>query len=345
MMSSTSTDIPLSSLSSPSDRFTLVLQPRGNPIRSLPNETTLSPHDTTQTLYSSIALQASLSPNRLRITKGSDGSVVPNSRTLTLSQVPLYHRSTLSVKDLGPQIAWRTVFLIEYAGPLLIHPLIWFARETLYPYTSINAASLGVQPPSSAQVATLGCVLAHFAKRELETVFVHRFSAATMPLRNLFKNSLHYWFLAGWNLAYWSYSPAAPRGATGKIKGTIGIDTAPPPPPLSVVAALGVTLFAVAEAMNLRTHLILRSLRSEGSTTRGIPRGWDFDLVTCPNYMWELLAWVGIWMVNESWATALFILVAGVQMAMWARKKESRYRAEFGERYKKKRFAMIPFVL
>lgn len=37
------------------------------------------------------------------------------------------------------------------------------------------------------------CWTAHYAKRLLETVFVHRFSNATMPIRNLFKNCSYYW--------------------------------------------------------------------------------------------------------------------------------------------------------
>ncbi|KAJ9623628.1 3-oxo-5a-steroid 4- dehydrogenase [Taxawa tesnikishii (nom. ined.)] len=175
---------------------------------------------------------------------------------------------------------------------------------------------------------TLSCVLItlHFLKREYETLFVHRFSNATMPARNIFKNSAHYWILAGANIAYWCYSPTAP--------------TAQHSNPL--ITYPGITLFYIGELGNLSTHYTLRGLRSTGGTERGIPKGLGFDLVTCPNYMFETIAWIGIWLVTWSLSTGIFTVVAVGQMALWAKKKESRYRKEFGDKYSKKRFAIIP---
>lgn len=88
-------------------------------------------------------------------------------------------------------ILWRQ------AGPLVIHPLIYHFPKIVYRQEFAH---------SQVQKLAYGLVLAHFLKRELETVLwvllrhpvalnpncthgisVHRFSHATMPFRNIFK--------------------------------------------------------------------------------------------------------------------------------------------------------------
>lgn len=93
-------------------------------------------------------------------------------------------------------------------------------------------------------------VLLHYIKRELETMFVHRFSSAYMPFTNVFKNSFHYFGLFGILTMYFflhpSYTP--PAWAT----------------PNFYYAATA--LFCLFEFCNLKTHLILRNLRAPGTT-------------------------------------------------------------------------------
>ena len=225
------------------------------------------------------------------------------------------------VKDLGPQISWRMVFVIEYLGPILIHPLMYILRPYIY--------SGGLADASQMQKTALVAIVAHFVKREFETLFIHRFSAATMPAMNIFKNSAHYWLLSGLVLAYGLYSPTG-SAATSTNR---------------VLLPAGLILYAIGELGNLSTHLTLRDLRSSGGNERGIPEGPLFDLVTCPNYFLEIVAWLGIWfMTGLNWGVLPFLVIAAAQMAAWASKKERRYRKEFGDKYKRKRFTMVPGI-
>ncbi|KAF2639403.1 hypothetical protein P280DRAFT_491229 [Massarina eburnea CBS 473.64] len=293
---------------------------KGRPIKGLPETITVDPNESAAQIFQKIADESKFSIHRLRVTKGNDGSPIANNGDVTVHQTGLRNRSAIDVKDLGPQISWRTVFIVEYLGPLLIHPLVYYGRPLIY------GAS---EPPSELQTLTMILCIIHFAKREFETIFIHRFSAATMPATNIVKNSGHYWLLSGLNLAYWSYAPWSPTaGASNPL-----------------LTYLGIALFAVAELGNLYTHIVLKNLRRPGSTERGIPKGIGFNLVTCPNYMFETLAWVGVALVNWSLSTVAFIVIAVAQMQAWAKKKERRYRKEFPDKYKRKRFGMIPGVI
>jgi len=117
-------------------------------------------------------------------------------------------------------------------------------------------------------------VLGHYIKRELETVFVHRFSNDTMPFFNVFKNSAHYWFIFGFINMYFFLHPKY---------------TAPSWTEQQVYLFAGA--FTVFEFLNLMCHITLRNLRKPGSTERNIPHGWGFGQVSCANYLWESCAW------------------------------------------------------
>lgn len=129
-------------------------------------------------------------------------------------------------------------------------------------------------------------------------------------------------------MAYWIYRPSAPAAQESNPYITI----------------MGLALFVIGELGNLSDHITLRNLRPAGGTERGIPQGLGFSWVTCPNYMFETIAWTGIAMVSWSLSTVLFAVAAIVQMGIWAKKKESSYRRDFGGKYHRKRYAMLPLI-
>ncbi|KAF7329016.1 S5A-REDUCTASE domain-containing protein [Mycena venus] len=233
----------------------------------------------------------------------------------------------LTVGDLGAQVEWITVFIVEYLGPLLIHPLLYHYPKFFY----------GREVDHSAlQKSMYAMVMLHFTKRELETFFVHRFSHATMPWINIFKNSGHYWILSGLFLAYDVYRPAfsAPSVAGTWRDG-----------PLLTV---GWVIWTYAELSNFSVHLYMRSLRPAGTTTRAVPMGYGFTApfnVAFPNYFFEMLAWTTVFAMTGSLAALVFVVVSGAQMMLWAKKKHATYKKEFGDKYPRNRKAMIPFIL
>lgn len=216
------------------------------------------------------------------------------------------------VKDLGPQIGWNTVFLLEYAGPFIIYGLVAYRPWLLY-----GAEAQGTELSTTAKIA-LGCWSIHYLKRIYETLFVHRFSHGTMPIRNLFKNCGYYW---GFCL-YVAYHVNHPLFT----------------PPSLLQQIIGLAIFTVCEIGNLSTHILLRQLRPAGTTVRKIPvpSGFPltklFNLVSCPNYTYEVGAWIGFTIMTSCIPAALFTFAGFYQMAIWALGKHKNYRKEFPDR-------------
>ena len=171
-------------------------------------------------------------------------------------------------------------------------------------------------------------VLFHYIKRELETAFVHRFSSATMPFTNVFKNSFHYYGLFGFGTMFFFLRPKYEDPSWGS------------PTAYYILTAL----FFLFELLNLKTHIILKNLRKPGTTERNIPYGWGFGLVSSANYFWESLAWIVFCIQAQVIGGYVYLAAAIVQMTLWAIKKHKRYRSEFPD-YPKNRKAIFPFLI
>jgi len=241
----------------------------------------------------------------------------------TLATLGVNNGALLYFKDRGRQIGWTTVFLCEYAGPLLVY--CWFYSRPWLAYGDLD------QPGEMAPVVHMAaaCWVAHYAKRLLETIFVHRFSNATMPVFNLFKNCGYYWGFA----AYVAYHVNHP------------LYTAPCE--TQVYASLAA--FVLFEVGNFSIHLALRNLRPPGTKERRIPYPTSnpltglFSLVSCPNYTYEIGSWVAFTVMTQCLPAGIFALAGAYQMTVWALGKHKNYRKEFKDYPRRK--AIIPFLI
>lgn len=303
---------------------------------SKPITLALEPTTTLEQVYREAAAKTRRDVNRLRITTADKKVALDNDPRKTAASVNLKDGDELHWKDLGPQISWKLVFLLEYFGPLFIHPLFFhYGHDLLYKYLPKTYASSAPFGHSKMQIIAYGMVMAHYLKRELETLFVHRFSHATMPFFNVFKNCGHYWGLSGLLLAVPLYGPWYSLRA---LRGTIQAKDEFLYPLVSV--------FLFSEVSNLVCHLILRSLRPANDLKkRQIPSGYAFNKITCPNYFFECLAWLSFTVLTMNPFSAIFWLAGTLQMAAWAKKKHRNYKKEFGDKYPKDRWAMIPGIL
>lgn len=248
------------------------------------------------------------------------------SSDTSLSSLGFEDNARLYFKDLGPQIGWKTVFLCEYAGPFFVYALFYLRPSLIYGIKAVSEnRHLYVD-------IACGCWLFHYAKRLLETQFIHRFSNATMPLGNLFKNCTYYWGFTAL-VAYFVNHPLYTPASFGDLQ---------------VYPALAA--FALCEYGNFACHLLFRNLRPAGSSVRKIPiPNADpftqlFRFVSCPNYTYEAGSWIAFTILSQTLTAGLFTVCGFIQMAIWALKKHKNYRQEFKD-YPKGRKAIVPLFL
>lgn len=173
----------------------------------------------------------------------------------------------------------------------------------------------------------LWCV--HFARRAAESLFVHRYGKSKVPTSDVVTEYVYYWGFAAWNA--WSLTSSSYRAAD------------------HWVVLVGVGVFAVAELGNARAHRMLRDLRPVGTNARVIPRGFLFERVSCPHYLFEILSWVGFAVVVQTWAALAFLVVGAGILGSWAHTRHVAYRKDFDgldgrEKYPEQRRALVPGV-
>lgn len=108
---------------------------------------------------------------------------------------------------------------------------------------------------------------------------------------------------------------------------------------------IGVGMFGWGMWVNVRADLALVKLKRDGGGGYRIPRGGWFELVSCPNYMGEMVEWLGWAVVAWSPAAFGFCLYTASNLLPRAWSYHKWYREKFGEDYPRSRKAVLPYIL
>ncbi|CAM8999718.1 unnamed protein product [Rhodiola kirilowii] len=95
--------------------------------------------------------------------------------------------------------------------------------------------------------------------------------------------------------------------------------------------------------MNVKSDAVLVGLKSGGGGYKILRRGW-FEAVSCPNYLGEIVEWLGWALMTWSWAALGFWMYTCANLVPRARANHMWYLDKFKGEYPNGRKAVIPYL-
>jgi len=106
----------------------------------------------------------------------------------------------------------------------------------------------------------------------------------------------------------------------------------------------GAALFIGGLVLNQRSDSTLRSLRRPGETGYKIPQGGAYRWVSCPNYLGEIVEWLGWALATWSLAGLAFAVYTIANLVPRALANHRWYQERFPD-YPAERRALVPYVV
>ncbi|MFX6536200.1 hypothetical protein ABTG41_18390, partial [Acinetobacter baumannii] len=123
-------------------------------------------------------------------------------------------------------------------------------------------------------------VTAHFCKRVLEVLFLHKFSGS-MNIKDMIAISLSYFTFSAMTI-YAQYL-------------TTSLSE-----PIIDLKYVGVSMFLLGIGGNFYHHYLLSKLRTSGDKQYKIPQGGLFGIVICPHYLFEIIGFWGMSCISQT---------------------------------------------
>ncbi len=106
---------------------------------------------------------------------------------------------------------------------------------------------------------------------------------------------------------------------------------------------LGLALFLAGLSVNTQADRALRQLRRPGESGYKIPQGGLFRWISCPNYLGEMIEWIGWAIATWSWPGLAFAVWVAANLVPRAQAHHRWYHEHFPD-YPPERKALLPKV-
>jgi 3-oxo-5-alpha-steroid 4-dehydrogenase 1 len=182
--------------------------------------------------------------------------------------------------------------------------------------------------PLDASVVVVGAFVVHYVHRAL--IFPHRIKVQgkRMPLATVVASMIFY-TINGYMIGYYF----------GSLR-ELPFEWLRDPRFL-----LGAGLFVVGFVVNVKADDTLINLRAPGESGYAIPRGGLFEYVSCPNFLGEIVEWIGFAIMSWSLPGAVYAIWVSSTLFSTGLATHRWYREHFGEDYPRDRKAIVPFVV
>ncbi len=213
-------------------------------------------------------------------------------------------------------------------GPLISSTVGWVVMEAPAPLLFLLFFLLGDRHDNPVALVFLFVWLVHYVNRAFIFPFRRRGGQARMPL-SIASSAFLFNVVNAYLQGRYLNTLAAPYETSWLADPRF---------------VLGATLFVAGFLMNLRADAVLRKLRRPGETGYRIPRGGMYRFVSCPNYLGEIIEWIGWALMTWSLPGLVFAAWTAANLGPRAVAHHRFYRARFSD-YPRERKALIPYLL
>jgi 3-oxo-5-alpha-steroid 4-dehydrogenase 1 len=261
-----------------------------------------------------------------------------------MTELSLYRGILVGVLALAAVVLLSSLFITapygryarpRWAGPDLPSWLGWMLMELPQPAGLLICFALGERHRQPVALVLLGLWCFHYTYRTFIYPFLPRASTMSLSVVSMgFALNVCFSYLNG----RWLFHFGPQLGLSWLLDPRF---------------LIGVLLFVGGFALHSSSDAILRRLRAPGEKSgegrRGapkgykIPRGGGYALVSCPNYLGELLQWSGWTLCTWSLAGLCILAVSAANLVPRARLNHRWYR-EHLPGYPAERRALIPYL-